>query len=112
MAASGLHPSLIFFEKDMAEDKRQKVIAFLQNDRKRKMTKHSDQLIKMEINNCLAGTPPQINLMFHDKGHGLKYDKYPGFLSIPYNTKLANLRDYVLEKTPMARKLAQEYIEE
>ena len=50
--------------------------------------------------------------MFHDKSHGFKFDKYPGFLSIPYNTKLPKLKEYVIENTFKARKIAQEYIDE
>lgn len=57
--------------------------------------KHLYQLTLREANESLAGAMPYIGLMFGKPSSPYSYTKIPGFMNVPCNFDVSELKDYV-----------------
>ena len=104
MLESCLHPSLIFFEKDMSEDRIQKCIANLHGS-------PQIQNIFQEINAILTSGTPHLNLMFHPRKNQYLIKKVAGFIHAPYNFDPIKLKEYCQTNANVARSHAREFVQ-
>ena len=103
MIETGLHPSIIFFEKNMDEEKIQKVVQLFDAN-------PQTLNIYQEINAILTGGSPQICLMFHPRKNQYLIKKVAGFIHVPYNFKAKQLKEYAEEHINSVRDHAREYV--
>ena len=102
LITNGIHPSLIFFAKDMPEEKIIRATARLHGT-------PQEQNLLLEISAILSGGNPQICLMFHG-GKKFFIRNVPGFISVPYNFEVKRLKEYTEENIMAVRDHAREYV--
>ena len=102
MIENGIHPSLIFFQKDLSEEKIMRATAKLHGT-------PQEQNLLQEISAILSGGNPQICLMFHG-GKRFSIRNVPGFISVPYNFEVKRLKEFTEENIVAVRDHAREYV--
>ena len=79
----GMHPSLIFFSKELLDNQVSRCMQILHGSHlkgDKRTSKHFERLA--EINDILLASEPRLGIMFA-KVPAITYDKVPGFISVP-----------------------------
>lgn len=94
MQENALHPSLMFFAKDLNEHQVQKCIGILQGDKLKVEETNAHNIVLRDIGYTLTSNNPNIYLMF-SKTTQYSWDTIPGFITVPYEFAPKELQVYI-----------------
>ena len=64
-----------------------------------------------EINAMLSGGQPSIGLMFHARNKEYSAERVPGYISVPWNYTVKELKAFVEENASVCRQNGRKFIE-